>query len=84
MKYSEQIIPWQANSSSAEILGIFWDSKVHSSVRNSLPIVPILSQMDSVHVVQYYCCNIHWNITLQCTPTSSKLSLNFSSIYNNM
>ena len=52
MNYSEQIISWQANSSSAEILGIFWDSKVHSSVRNSLSIFPILSQMDSVHVVQ--------------------------------
>jgi hypothetical protein len=45
---------WKATSSSAshKILCIFWSSKVHYIVHNSLPLVPILSQIKTVNALR--------------------------------
>jgi hypothetical protein len=43
--------PWEANSFlvSQEIPRILWNLEFHYSIHNSLPIVPILNQLNPVH-----------------------------------
>jgi len=40
-------------STSQEISLLLWDMKVHYRVRKSLPMIPILSQMNTVHNFQF-------------------------------
>jgi len=49
--YMEQSPSWDVNSCSAsqEIPNLSWNTKVHCCVQNSLPLVPILRQMNPVH-----------------------------------
>ena len=46
-------------------------------MHNSLPIVPILSQMNSVQAIPSYCFNSYFNIFLPSMPSSFKCCLSF-------
>jgi hypothetical protein len=51
-----------------EFTNILWNPKVHYGVPNSLPLVPILSQIDPVYTMPSYLSKIYFNIAHQ--PTS--------------
>jgi hypothetical protein len=62
--------PWEANRSSAnqEIPHILLNLKFHYHTHNSPPLVPILSQINTVHTLPSYFSKIHFNIILPPTP----------------
>jgi hypothetical protein len=66
-----------ARSSIQEILRPLWRSKVHHRVHNSLPPVSILSQINSLHILQKYFSKNHFNIILLLAPRSFEWSLPF-------
>jgi hypothetical protein len=72
--------PSEANcrSASQEILRILWNPKIHYRAYRNLPLVRILTQMNSVHIFPLYFPKIHFNIIFLSTPTSSEWSLPFS------
>ena len=64
-------------SASQETPRILWNPKVHYRSHKSPSPVPILSQIDPVHVATSLFLKIHLNIKLPPTPGSPKWSLSF-------
>jgi hypothetical protein len=78
--------PLEANSRSVspEIPCLSWDLKVHYHFHNSPPMVPILSQMKSIHTLIHYFFMIYFNIGLQAASSLQisrlKFCMNFSAL----
>jgi hypothetical protein len=56
----------EANSCSAiqKIYCLFWNSAVYCSVHEGYPLLPVLSQINPVHIRAPYVFQIHFNIIL--------------------
>jgi hypothetical protein len=68
----EQSPSWETISHSAnqEIPHLLWNQNVHYCFHNSPLIIPILSQMNPVHIFPLYFRTIRYNIILPSTPRS--------------
>jgi len=75
----EQSPSWEAVASSAglEIPGLLWKPDIHYRIHKSHPLVPIMNQIRSAHVLPSYWLKIHFNSILPPTPRASQWSLSF-------
>jgi len=75
----EQSLSWETNSHSAgqEIACLLLNPKVHYRIHKTPSLVPILNQMNPVHIFPPNFPKIRYNIILSCTPRSCEWSLRF-------
>jgi hypothetical protein len=52
---------------------VFYASKVHYRVHKSLPLMPLLSKTNPIHILLPCSFEIHFSITLQSVPEESRL-----------
>jgi hypothetical protein len=80
----EQNIFREANSCSAcqKYSKHFTEPKVHYSIHKNPPVLPALSQMNSVNILPSSFFNIHFNIISPSRPRPS-MSLSFRFLYVN-
>ena len=57
----QESLHWEScrSSDGQEISFVLWNQNVHYPIHNSSPQVPVLSQMNPVHAVTSYFCEIH-------------------------
>jgi len=60
------ILEAKSRLASQEIPRLLWNPKVHYRVRNSPPLLPILSQMHPVHTLTQYALDI--DSSIYCPP----------------
>jgi hypothetical protein len=66
-----------SSTTTQELDNISWTLQVHYCVHKSLPMVPILSQINPVHTISYRHSKIHLNIIHSPTSGPSCWSLSF-------
>jgi hypothetical protein len=70
---------WETANCAAtqELSNTLWNPKVHCRVHKSLPLVPIINQINPVHITPSYLSKINFNIIHPPTFWSPKWSLSF-------
>jgi len=56
---------------------LFWNPKFHYHVHSNLPLDPVLSQVNPIHLIDPYLPKVHLNVILTPICRSSQLSLPF-------
>jgi hypothetical protein len=74
INFTKQSTSWEADSRliCQEIPYLLWNAKVHYHVHKNPPMVPILSQMNLVHILTPYVFKVHFSIILPSMLSSPK------------